>query len=148
VPPHPQPCHPQPQPCHPDKPPHPGQGSWLGKYYDNKYLEGAPAFERYDAEVRFNWYTGSPGSGVGEDHFSVRWERNAYFDSGHYRFYATSDDGVRVYVDGTKIIDGWNVHPPTEYVQDVYIHAGHRTVVVEYYEESGDASVYVRWGRR
>ena len=134
------PCH---QPCQP-----PSGGSWTGSYYNNRYLEGSPTFVRQDGEVRFNWYNGSPGSGIGEDNFSVRWERDVYFESGHYRFLATSDDGVRVYIDGIKVIDGWNVHPLTEYAQDVYIHSGNHKVVVEYFEETGEAQIYVRWGRR
>jgi LysM repeat protein len=145
----PHPPKPPVDPCHQPCQPHPPQGgSWTGSYFNNKYLEGHPVFVRQDAEVRFNWYGGSPGEGIGNDHFSVRWERKVYFETGHYRFLATSDDGVRVYVDGIKVIDGWNVHPTTDYAQDVYIHGGHHTVVVEYFEESGDANIYVRWGRR
>ena len=123
-------------------------GEWTGTYFDNKYFEGSPAFTRQDPEVRFNWCTGSPGEGVSEERFSVRWERIAYFTQGHYQFLATSDDGVRVYVDDILVIDGWKEHPVTEYSANAYVHEGNHKVVVEYYEESGEASIYVRWGLR
>jgi hypothetical protein len=113
------PCGPCPQPPAP-----PSDSAWTGSYYNNKYFEGAPVFTRQDPEVRFNWYTGSPGDGMPNDRFSVRWERTVNFPQGSYRFLATSDDGVRVYIDDIQVIDGWNEHPATEYAADVYIYAG------------------------
>jgi LysM repeat protein len=137
------PCSPCPQPPMP-----PSDSAWTGAYYNNKYFEGAPVFTRQDPEVRFNWYTGSPGDGMPNDRFSVRWERTVNFPQGSYRFLATSDDGVRVYIDDIQVIDGWNEHPATEYAADVYIYGGPHKVVVEYYEEAGEASIYVRWGMK
>jgi len=147
MPPEPMPPCGQPQPC-PQPPMPPSDDAWTGSYYNNKYFEGSPVFTRQDPEVRFNWYTGSPGEGIPNDRFSVRWERTVYFPQGSYRFLATSDDGVRVYIDDIQVIDGWNEHPATEYAADVYIYGGSHTVVVEYYEEAGEASIYVRWGMK
>ena len=31
-----------------------------------------------------------------------------------YTFYTTSDDGVRLWIDGRLIVDNWTDHPPTE----------------------------------
>ncbi|MCB0046421.1 MAG: LysM peptidoglycan-binding domain-containing protein [Caldilineaceae bacterium] len=140
-----EPCRPQPPTCDPCGP---AQGGvWTGQYYSNKNLEGDPVFTRNDAEVNFNWMGGSPGDGIGNDGFSARWTRSAYFETGHYGFVATSDDGVRVYVDGVKVIDSWSVHPATQYTQKAYVHGGYHTVVVEYFEDAGDASIHVRWDR-
>lgn len=124
------------------------EGEWTGAYFSNKHLEGAPVFTRQDPEIRFNWYTGNPGEGMPDDRFSVRWERTVYFEQGHYQFLATSDDGVRVYVDDILVIDGWNEHPATEYSANAFVHHGNHKVVVDYYEEAGEASIYVRWGMR
>ncbi len=46
---------------------------------------------------------------VQSDYFSARYERTVNFAAGNYRFSATYDDGVRVYIDGQVIIDDWNL---------------------------------------
>lgn len=89
--------------------------AWRGEYYNNPTLSGAPALVRDDANINFDWGTGAPGSGVNPDYFSVRWTSYAYMDGGDYTFYATSDDGVRVWVDEQIAIDQWGAHPATTY---------------------------------
>ena len=42
-----------------------------------------------------------------QDHFSVRWTREIAFEEGTYRFYASVDDGMRLWVDGQQVIDAW-----------------------------------------
>ena len=51
----------------------------------------------------------------------------------------TGDDGIRVLVDGTQVIDGWFYQPPTTYTADVPLSGGQHTVVVEYFEHTGGA---------
>ncbi|UUZ60427.1 hypothetical protein [Nocardioides sp. B-3] len=51
----------------------------------------------------------------------------------------TGDDGIRVLVDGTPVIDGWRYRAPTTYSADVALSEGEHTVVVEYFEWSGGA---------
>ncbi len=123
------------------------QETWRGTYYATKYLSGDPVFVRDDYDVRFNWYGGSPGEGVPEDRFSVRWERNVYFDGSTYRFETTVDDGVRVYIGDKLIIDSWREQPATTYTADVRPPKGVHTVTVEYYEEANMASVSVKWDK-
>ena len=120
---------------------------WKGSYFKDKYF-GEFVEERQDAEVRFNWYTGAPFEGMPEDRFSVRWERAVYFDGGEYRFHATSDDGVRVLVDGNMVIDAWNIQPATEFKGDIALSRGTHWVVVEYFEEAEDALISVYWEQK
>jgi LysM repeat protein len=119
---------------------------WHAAYYNNQDLQGAPVFERNDADINFNWDTGGPDNGVGNDNFSVRWTRDTYFSAGNYRFFVTVDDGVRLYVDNTLIIDAWRVQPATNYFGDIYLNPGNHTLRVEYYEETGAASIRLTWG--
>ena len=42
-------------------------------YFSNQSLTGPATLSRTDATVNFNWGTGSPGSSLPIDHFSVRW---------------------------------------------------------------------------
>lgn len=131
----------------PPPPPPPPADAWDGVYFNNKYLQGSPAFARQDGSINFDWAGGGPGSGVGNDQFSVAWTRSAYFKAGTYRFYATVDDGIRVYVDGHLIIDQWREQPTNNYFGDIYLGEGQHSLRVEYYEEGGAALVRVWWNR-
>ena len=53
---------------------HPDMDFWSGSYFKDKYFSEFVE-ERQDPEVRFNWYTDSPGPNIPNDRFSVRWER-------------------------------------------------------------------------
>jgi len=119
-------------------------GYWRGSYFKDKYFSEFVE-ERQDSEIRFNWYKESPGANMPKDRFSIRWERVLNFDGGDYRFHATADDGVRVYVDDTLVIDGWKIQPATEYHGDISLRPGKHKVVVEYYEEAEDALITVYW---
>src|SRR5690606_2207379 len=59
--------------------------------------------------------------------------------AGTYRFTATSDDGVRVWLDGELIINDWSDHPERTTTVDKAVSAGHHLLTVEYYENGGDA---------
>ncbi len=134
----------------PEKPmqgPPPKETPWHGVYYRGKYFEEV-VFEREEPEIRFYWGTGSPGEGVPENYFSVKWERIAFFPPGTYRFFATADDGVRVFVDGQLIIDGWHIQPATEYQADIQLQGGYHRVQVDYFEESNEATIRVHWEPR
>ena len=129
--------------------PAPHYGSWTGTYYaDTQCGAGhAGAFSRQDAEIRFDWGYGSPGHGLPADHFSVAWTRTDQFHAGTYRFFARVDDGIRVYVDDHLVIDSWRVQSETDYFGDITLSQGYHTVRVEYFEETGAASVHVHWAR-
>ncbi|MEX1018752.1 MAG: PA14 domain-containing protein, partial [Litorilinea sp.] len=150
---HPEPQRPEPQrPDHkPERPEHkPDQpakptGHWVGSYYAGKYFENLVE-TREDAEIRFNWYNDSP-AGLPEDRFSIRWERAEHFQPGWYRFSATADDGVRVFIDDTLVIDGWKIQPATEYTAEVYLTGGSHKLNVDYFEESDHAQIQVSYER-
>ena len=99
---------------------------------------------RCDASISFNWTGTSPAPGtIGQYDFSVRWSRVFYQNYGTYRVTATSDDGVRIWIDGVPIIDGWSVHPATTYMRDVILYSGNHTWTVEYYQDKGESVIQV-----
>jgi len=118
---------------------------WRGEYFPRADLVGAPVLLRNDADVNFDWGRYAPSSGMPADGFSVRWTRSLWFDEGHYRFHAVVDDGMRLYVDGTLVIDSWRDGGRREVTGDRQLASGSHAVRVEYYERSGEALVQVRW---
>ncbi len=124
----------------------PPADAWRGEYYNNTGLNGTLALVRYDAHINFDWGHGAPAPGVNADHFSVRWTRNVHLPtSGHYTFYATVDDGVRVWVGNTLVIDRWYPQSRTTHTGTVYLAAGTYPVRVEYFEHTGTAVCIVTW---
>lgn len=80
---------------------------WQAYYWTNPNLTGDPQVQTVADRINFNWGTGGPGGGIPADNFSARWTRTVDLAAGRYRFTATSDDGIRVWVDGTLVIDQW-----------------------------------------
>ncbi len=119
--------------------------AWRGEYFANISLAGPPAFVRNDAEIRFNWGRGAPAPNFPADNFSVRWTRTLAFEAGLYRFRAVVDDGVRIYVDNTLVLDAWQDGARREVTADYKIAAGSHILRVEYYERGSDAVIQVWW---
>jgi hypothetical protein len=118
---------------------------WFGEYYGNPYLSGSPVLLRNDEVIDFYWGLGTPATGLPADRFSVRWSRFAFLTGGTYRFFATSDDGVRVWLDGEIIIDQWHPAPGVTYVAERTLGTGVHYLRVEYYEEGGGAQMRFWW---
>lgn len=105
-----------------------------------------PQATRTDAQINFNWGSGSPMSGIGSDWFIARWTADVDLPAGDYRFTVTVDDGVRVYVDNILIIDKWkNQNSPT-YTADMTLAADTHNIRVEYYEARNAARIQFSFG--
>ncbi|MFI5385378.1 MAG: PA14 domain-containing protein [Fimbriimonadales bacterium] len=71
-------------------------------------------FQRVDPNVNFNWGVGSPDPVVPNVNFSARWNGTITpVATGNYTFTTTSDDGVRLWVNGQLVISDWNDHAAT-----------------------------------
>ncbi len=127
-----------------------GEG-WLATYYGNPTPGGLPALtqlEPLDGAFPLNreFSVESPAPGVlAEDNWSARWRGRFDFAPGDYRFTARGNDGVRVYIDGVRMINAWpNAGDEVgNLVRD--ISAGEHEVVVEMYDAGGPAWVRTAW---
>lgn len=128
--------------------PGPATGTGLrGEYFGNVTLGGSPLLTRTEA-VDFNWGSNSPGGSVPRDNFSVRWSGTVEASaSGNFRFQTNSDDGVRVWINGTRVINNWSDHSATlNTTGDIALAANQRyAITVEYYERGGQAVMQLRW---
>jgi hypothetical protein len=138
-----RPATPAPAPS-PTPAPAPG-AAWKGEYFTNADLNGTPALVRSDAEIRFDWGLGSPDPSLPADHFSVRWTRSVPLPEGRWRFHATADDGVRLYVDGLPIIDQWHTTGSVTYNTSASLSGGYHELRLDYYDDTERANIALWW---
>jgi hypothetical protein len=80
-----------------------------------------------------------------KDTLSIRWEgwvKNK--GSGSHTFYVTTDDGSRLYVGGSIIIDKWFNQSATEYNAN-YLFSSPVPIKYEWYENTGNAVAKLGW---
>ena len=120
---------------------------WNAAYYNNKDLSGAPALERVDDKIDFNWGEGSPDPAINTDGFSARWTKSVNFPTaGTWVFHVEADDSLRMWIDATQIVAKWNVGGFwTHEAKLDALTAGNHELKVEYKEESAGAQVKVWW---
>jgi hypothetical protein len=132
-------------PCYPAVPP----DHWRGDYFNNTNLSGQPVMVRNDGEKFLSFDRGrdgpSPGCQVNTDNFSVRWTRKVILPGGQYRFTVTGDEGVRLIVNGRKLIDQWGNQQPATYTADIFLPAGNHRFILEYCNHSGEAVAKLDW---
>ncbi|MEH1936924.1 MAG: PA14 domain-containing protein [Nostoc sp.] len=123
------------------------QGDGLkAEYYDNIDFTNLKQ-TRIDPTVNFIWGTGSPDQSIGADTFSARWTGQVEAKySETYKFYTTSDDGVRLWVNGQQIINQFTDHSATEYSGSIALVAGQKyDIKLEYYENTYSAVSQLAW---
>ncbi|MEQ8849614.1 carbohydrate-binding domain-containing protein [Botrimarina sp.] len=130
-----------------DEAPSPGDGRGLrGEYFAGANFESS-LFTRTDATIDFTWGLGSPAAEVPVDNFSVVWTglvEPLYSET--YTFRTTTDDGVRLWVDGQLIVDRWTGQAPTEWSGQIALEAGRRyDLRMEYNEYQSGAVAQLRW---
>ena len=126
-------------PWGPDSRKKPRPHGLLGNYFIGRDFETYKC-SRTDPNIDYTW-TGEqvdPRLPMGQP-FSVRWTgfvRPRYTET--YTIYTTSDDGVRLYIDGKLLITNWTIHPATENVITYPMEAGKEYAVkLEYFEQTG-----------
>ncbi len=122
-------------------------GSYYSNHTSTNPFTGSPTLVRVDPTVNFNWGAGSPDPSISVDQFTVRWTGSVQPQFNEtYTFYATADDGVRVYINGQLLINGWVDQAATTYQAAIALKAQqHYTIAMEYYEDGGNASAQLAW---
>jgi PA14 domain/Chitobiase/beta-hexosaminidase C-terminal domain len=122
----------------------------LGEYFANTLYTapflGSPLV-RTDATINFNWNTNSPDPSIPTTDYTVRWTGLLLpvFNE-TYTFFTTTDDGVRLWINGQLLIDHWVPQSPTTWGGSIALQAGQMyTVDMEYFQQGGGAEAYLFW---
>lgn len=118
----------------------------IGEYYNCSDFTQY-ALSRIDQEVNFRWAENAPDTMIGEDTFSVRWTGFVVPRfSERYTFCTYADDGVRLWVNNTLIIDNWKSQSPVFTEGSMDLEAGkYYEIKLEYFEDVKSCQVKLSW---
>lgn len=121
-------------------------------YYANPHLAGKPSLIGLGiggtgGAVDRDWATASPGTGVPADNWSLRLTGLVTFPAaGQYTFVTNSDDGARVWVGDTLVVDKWEGGPAERVGAPITVAAGEsRRIRVEYRDDTSTATLQLKW---
>jgi hypothetical protein len=78
--------------------------------------------------------------------FSIRWEGWLSLPTdGEYLFRTISDDGSRIWIDGSIVVDNWGSHGMVEKRENIVLEQGDHTILVEYQDLGGEAGFELSW---
>jgi len=125
----------------------PGEHGLRGEYFNNMELSGQPALVRVDRQIDFDWNSSSPDQKINPTRFSVRWTGKLIPPASRdFQVSVTTDDGVRLYVDGKLVIDSWHDRSAGSDIITLKFQAGKEyDIRMEYFQNSGGASASLGW---
>jgi hypothetical protein len=123
----------------------PGAGVKV-QYFRGKDFAGAPVLTQTEGAINHDWASGEVAAGLSDD-VCARW--TADFEvpfTETYQLITTSDDGVRLYLDGAPFIRNWKDQGSTDDIVRVNLVAGQvYALVMEWYNGSGTAMAKLSW---
>ena len=124
---------------------------WKAKYYANTTFKGDPKKTVCDTTISENYGTGDPaGVTLPKDNFGVRWEmKRNYGSGGPFAFTVAVQDGIRVYLDGTRKVNIWkNVSSTQKKTVNLTVPKGTHTIRVDFAAFTGKANVKFTYAPR
>ena len=127
-----------------------GTGTGLtGAYYNGQVgtMTNAPTLVRVDPLIDFNWNTAGPAPSVGQQFFTVAWTGSVQPQFNEtYTFSSTADDGVRLWVDGQELYNGWVNEASTTYSGAIALKAGQLyNIELDYFQNCCAAVIDLQW---
>ena len=119
-----------------------GKPGLKGEYFANDTFSGEPEVVRQDKAVYFDWGYNAPQGLSVSDYFSVRWTGELTTGDSPVYLTAYADDGIRIWLDGEKVVDGWdtfNTYFATDYIPANSTH----DIKIEFCDGNNHAHVFV-----
>ncbi len=118
-----------------------------GEYFDGTNYQ-RKVLTRMDSQIDFDWeWRSTPGPGIGHSFYSVRWTGKLYAPTtGVYRFTATVDDGIRLWVGGKMVMDVWRLNDSRTFQGEISLKAGqYYDFRVDYFNDVHGGSIRLFW---
>lgn len=116
-------------------------------YFANPNLEGEPVSIQEVTMIDNRWTFNRPAEGLETDWFSIRWEGSITVGKEEItQLGIEGDDGWRLYLDGTLLIDNWEKRSYQTLLKEVSLQPGtQHDVKLEFFETTGDARIRLMW---
>ena len=125
-----------------------GDPGLTGRYYNGREPEGVPVFVRNDPTINFNWIFAKPHPDLDASAFSVVWTGTLSMPSsfqGSIGF--STQDSMRLYIDGELILDGWGSEKTAGRMVDFSFEQGRSySVKIEFTNDQRGARVIFGYG--
>lgn len=120
-------------------------GGAKAEYFNGMQLGGTPVLTRIEPTINVN-AAAEVVAGL-SDALSARWTANLEVPfTGTYTLITTTDDGVKLWLDGRLIIDNWTDHSTTDNTATVKLTAGQIYAIrMEWYDNTGGAVAQLSW---
>lgn len=116
-------------------------GKWAVTLYDQPNLTGKKV-KQTASKIDYKWGSAVPVTDIPNNDFSATFVKRTDLTGGTYIISGGANDGIRVYVNGSKKIDYWKNGTHT-FNEEIQLNAGIAIIKVEYYDHTGDARVQV-----
>ena len=99
-------------------------------------------------QIDFDWNDGvSRPEGIHQHYYSIKFSGKIEApETGKYTFLTTSNDGIRVVIDGKTVIENWTPHGATVDMGDIELEKGKKyDITVDYFQTLGGAVTKLTW---
>ena len=118
----------------------------MGDYFANPNLEGQPVAHRRDRPVSFDFAKDKLPVGAPDRNLSVRWTGEIVtMMPGEYEVVVKARGGVRLTLNGEKVIDDWTPGEKNLSVKRTLQENGTVPIKLEYFQADGPARVSLEW---
>ena len=128
----------------------PAGNGLCGEYHNTTDLSGS-VVQRVSQNINLALASGEQPDGSVNDDFSVHWSGDLEIpESADYEFFIRTSDPVRVWINGTQIVNNWTTHglitEPSIGAYSFSFTTGDRIpVIVEFADPANDAAIQFSW---
>ncbi len=117
-----------------------------GDYYNNMDFTNW-ALRRVDNDINFDWQQNPPDNRMQKGTFSIRWRGYVVPPfSGNIHFKLEIDDGARLWIADSLVIDQWGLNELVTYTGNMHLKANHPYPIrLEYFQDPTLAVIKLSW---
>ncbi len=122
------------------------QSGVVAEYFNDVELKNK-VLTRVESKPYLNGYKSSPAPGVNGEYFSARWTTVITAPlSGEFLFLLRGDDGIRLWIDNTLIIDAWRLQEATTHSSSIVLEKGKQyKIKIEYFNAMLHSVLMLSW---
>lgn len=128
-----------------------GKPGVKAEYFNNRKLEGTPVTTEIVKNIDHYWTEGeSPAKGIGMSDYSIRYTTTLTADrDGQYNFEVGGDDGYRILINDSVIINSWNKYRWGTQLFSYPVKKGQSyKIVAELNQDGGNALISLKAGNK